>query len=41
MRKKAHHLLEDFLNHPTNDDIKKGLYSYLMTLEIKGLMRNL
>lgn len=37
-RKKAHHLLEQFLNHPSNPDIKTGLMSYLMTIEIAQLM---
>ena len=40
-RRKAHHLLEMFLNNPTNADIKQGLSSYLMDLEIAGFMRNL
>jgi len=37
-RQKAHHLLEQFLNHPSNPDIKAGLTSYLMTIEIAQLM---
>lgn len=41
MRQKAHHLLEQFLNHPRNADIKAGLVSYLTTIEIAHFMSRL
>lgn len=40
-RTKAHSLLNDFLDHITSADTKQALQGFLMTLEIKALMRHL
>ena len=40
-RSKAHTLLNDYLDRITSADTKQVFQSFLMTLEIKALMRNL
>ena len=40
-RTKAHSLLNDYLDCPTSVNLKQVFQSFLMTLEIKALMRHL
>lgn len=40
-RTKAHSLLNDLLDRPASVDLKQALESFLMTIQIKSLMRHI